>query len=133
MMGSNYVPPVAAPEQETYSSVRAFGVSNDVVIPSSATQVGGNYYEWNDNGFIGHGWFVNQTGGPTNHWGFENDAAVNQYLEGLQIAGKAVNLDAVFKNWQEWLLTLDDQTEWDHIKNFENAVYSAGGVACVHA
>lgn len=133
MMGSNYVPPVAAPEQETYSSVRAFGVSNDVVIPSSATQVGGYYYAWNDNGFIGQGWFVNETGGPTQKYGFANDAAVNQYLEELQIAGKAVNLDAVFKAWQEWLSTLNDQMEWDYIRNFEDTVYSAGGVACIHA
>ena len=121
--GTNYV-------SLPYSEVQAYSVPNDVVIPSGATQVGGIYYEWSENGFTGTEWFTSVNNGPTALWPFANDQAVNDYLNKLPEDQR--NLNEVFAKWQNYLSELDDQTEYDYIEGFKDAVIAKGGVACAH-
>ncbi len=123
MNGSNYVP-------MPYSPVEAYSASNDAVIPSGGTAVGGVYYDWNDNGFIGVGWFTDIETGPMGK--FADDQAVIDYLDKLAEAGQDRNLNKVFSDWQDFLGALDYETARDYMRNFEDVVYGSGGGNCVH-
>lgn len=120
MNGTNYVP-------LPYKPVEAYSVaSSGVVVPSGAVTPGGYYYEWNDNGFIGNGWFLNIPTGPMALWGFKSDEEVEAYIAENQ------NLNGVFRKWGEYMDTLDDATVWEYIEYFKEAIFEAGGNACIH-
>lgn len=121
MNGVNYVP---------YSPVQAFSAPNDGIIPSSATQVGGYYYDWNDAGFIGSGWYVTKPvcvpEGPTVKFEFESEEAVNEYLTSMPDP----NLNQVFEKWNNWLA--ENDPTFDFSDEFRDAVLKYGGPGCVH-
>ncbi len=126
MYGSNYVP-------MPYSPVEAYSASNDAVIPSGGTAVGGVYYEWNDSGFIGKGWFTDIETGPMGK--FENDQAVIDYLDKLAETGQDRNLNLVFSEWQDFLKGIEisnPDLAFEYMESFRKRVLDAGGSGCVH-
>lgn len=128
MQGTNRV---LVPMKENYEPVEGRTVnSRETIIPSDAYQVGGIYYEWNDEGFTGKSFFTDIINGPTNSYGFNSDADVIDYLNSLPEGQR--NLNAVFLNWQNFINGLSDDDAWEYSRNFEDAVYNAGGTGCVH-
>lgn len=128
MQGTNRV---FIPEKEGYQTVYGKAVnSRDTIIPSGANQVGGLYYEWDDSGFTGMGFFTNIENGPTANFGFTSDEDVLNYLNSQSEGQK--NLNAVFRAWQDFIDSLPADDAWNVGRRFEDAVHNAGGTACIH-
>lgn len=123
MNGSNYVP-------VPYSPVEAYSASNDAMIPSGGTAVGGVYYDWNDGGFIGVGWFTEIETGPMRE--FDSGDEVIKYLDDLVALGQDRNLNEVFAAWQDYIVNAGYELGKQYMRNFEDQVYSRGGDGCVH-
>lgn len=97
MNGINYVP---VPDYNA-DPVRARTVPDNLIIPSSATQIDGTYFAWNDDGFIGKGWLLSNYDGPhpfrdnTSGIKLTNDDEVRAWFENGN-----TNLNQFFKNWE---------------------------------
>lgn len=104
MNGVNYVP---------YSPVQAFSAPNDNTIPSGSYVGGTVYYAWDDNGFTGVSWFVENYSGAhplrDNTYKKLNSAEViEEYLLSPESGG---TLNNIFKNWHP---SMDQYNEWNH-------------------
>lgn len=74
-----------------YSEVQAMAMPMTNSVPSGATVVNGAYFNWNESGFVGTGWYITD-GSPLASAGLTLDT-IDQYL-----ADKG-NLNEVFANW----------------------------------
>lgn len=116
MNGTNYVP-------VPYSPVRGYSASNDIVIPSGKVVTGGTYYNWDDNGFIGSGWFLtnkDDMSNPMSNYGFDNVNEIEAYIMDKK------DLDDVFAKWSTDLGNLDPLYASNIITNFYNQVWNKG-------
>lgn len=121
---------------KAYDDDPVYGVAvqnNGTTIPSGSYIVGGRYYEWNDEGFTGKTFFTGIPG-PTRNYNFSSDTDVIDYLNKLPEGSR--NLNAVFEAWQRHIDELNaynPDAAYRESRGFEDAVYEAGGVSCVHA
>lgn len=84
-----------------YTDVQAIAMAMDNSIPSGSTVVNGAYFSWNENGFVGTGWYITD-GSPLKNAGITDDT-IGEYLENNG------NLNQVFADWHP---SFDEFMNW---------------------
>lgn len=118
--GVNYV------RNPEYDGVSGYSVnSEDIVISSGNTVVGGVYYFWDStDGFTNQGWFTDLVGSPLRMY-FDKGLFIGEGTDYEQWATEYIsqygNLNAVFKYWSEHV----DKTQWITFLNAVNTKNSS--------